>query len=96
VYPELYVPGVHANLPSLRFNFGVVKVFKYGTGTGATYSGVGAVTVIAKVRVAELVAFVAVTVYVNDVAAVVGVPEIKPVLVLNVSPGVFEIAGDIE
>jgi hypothetical protein len=84
-------------------NFGVVKVFKYGTGTGATYSGVGAtysgvgaITVIAKVLVAELVAFVAVTVYINDVAAVVGVPEIKPVLVLNTSPGVFEIVGEIE
>jgi hypothetical protein len=59
-------------------------------------AGAAGFTVIAKVRVAELVAFVAVTVYVNDVAAVVGVPEIKPVLVLNTSPGVFEIAGDIE
>jgi len=89
---------VQINLPSLRFNFGVVKVFKYGTGVGATDSttGAGADTVIAKVRVAELVAFVAVTVYESDVAAVVGVPEIKPVLVLNTSPGVFEIAGDIE
>jgi hypothetical protein len=42
------------------------------------------------------VAFVAVIVYVRIVAAVVGVPEIKPVVVLNESPGVFEIAGEIE
>ena len=52
---------------------------------------------IVKVRVAAgLVAFVAVIVYVAADAAVVGVPEIRPVAVLNESPGVFEMAGDIE
>ena len=58
------MPGVQINLPSLRFNFGVVKVFKYGTGVGGTYSttGAGALIVSENVRVALLVAFVAVIV----------------------------------
>jgi hypothetical protein len=56
----------------------------------------GALTVIEYVRFAVLTALVAVIVYVLDEAAVVGVPEIKPVEVENDSPGVFEIAGEIE
>jgi hypothetical protein len=37
-----------------------------------------------------------VIVYVLEEAVVVGVPEISPVLVLKESPGVLEIAGEIE
>jgi hypothetical protein len=50
-------------------------------------------TVNVKVLEADPVGLVAVIVYVVALATEVGVPEIKPVEVLNVSPGVFEIAG---
>ena len=59
-------------------------------------AGAATLTVIEKSRVAVLVAFVAVTVYVVELAAVVGDPEMRPVDVLKESPGVFEIAGEIE
>ena len=56
----------------------------------------GALTVIANVRVAfGSVALIAVIVYVLETAAVVGVPEIRPVEVLKDSPGVLVIAGEI-
>jgi hypothetical protein len=67
-----------------------------GGGPVLTFSEVEAVTVIEKFCDAELMAFVAVIVYVVTAATVVGVPDISPVLVLKESPGVFEIAGDIE
>jgi hypothetical protein len=44
----------------------------------------------------ELVALVAVIVYVLEDADVVGVPDIKPVAESKEIPGVFEIAGEIE
>ena len=54
-------------------------------------------TVIVKVRVAfGSVELVAVIVYVRAAATAVGVPETRPVDVLNESPGVFEISGEIE
>jgi hypothetical protein len=59
-------------------------------------TGAARLMVIVKFCDAELVAFVAVIVYVRASAAVVGVPEISPVEVLKESPGVFEMAGDIE
>jgi hypothetical protein len=59
-------------------------------------AGAAGFTVIAKVCVTELIAFEAVIVYVLELAAVVGVPVIRPVDVLNESPGVFEIVGEIE
>jgi hypothetical protein len=63
VDPALYVPGVQINLPSLRFNFGFVKVFKYGIGVGATSTTAGvAVDETVKVCEYEPVALVPVTV----------------------------------
>jgi len=59
-------------------------------------AGAATLTVIEKSRVAVLVTFVAVIVYVLELAATVGVPEMRPVDELKESPGVFEIAGDIE
>ena len=59
-------------------------------------AGAATLTVIEKSRVAVLVTFVAVTVYVVELAAAVGVPEMRPVDELKESPGVFEIAGEIE
>jgi hypothetical protein len=60
-------------------------------------AGGAGLTVIAKVRVAlGDVALVAVIVKVLELAAVVGVPEISPVEVLNESPGVLEMSGEIE
>ena len=67
------MPGVQINLPSFRFNFGVVRVLKYGTGVGATATGAAwatelsaetgaAVTVRENVCVALPEAFVAVIV----------------------------------
>jgi hypothetical protein len=53
-------------------------------------------TVSAYVAVETPSVFLAVIVYVTTVAAVVGVPDIKPVLVSNASPGVVEIFGEIE
>ncbi len=50
-------------------------------------------TVNVKVLEADPVGLVAVIVYVVALATEVGVPEIKPVEVLNDSPGVFEIEG---
>jgi hypothetical protein len=59
-------------------------------------AGAATLTVIEKSRVAVLVTFVAVIVYVLELAATVGVPEMRPVDELKESPGVFEIAGEIE
>ena len=59
-------------------------------------AGAATLTVIEKSRVAVPVTFVAVIVYVRAGADVVGVPVIRPVDELKPSPGVFEIAGEIE
>ena len=59
-------------------------------------AGAAGFTVMAKVCVAVFAALVAVIVYVLELATVVGVPEIRPVEVLNARPGVLEIAGEIE
>ena len=59
-------------------------------------AGAATLMVIEKSRVAVFVTFVAVIVYVLELAATVGVPEMRPVDELKESPGVFEIAGDIE
>ena len=59
-------------------------------------AGAATLTVTEKSRVAVLVTFVAVIVYVLELAAAVGVPEMRPVDELKESPGVFEIAGEIE
>ena len=59
-------------------------------------AGAATLTVIEKSRVAVFVTFVAVIVYVLELAAAVGVPEMRPVDELKESPGVFEIAGEIE
>jgi hypothetical membrane protein len=74
--------------PSLRFIFGFAIDIKYGIGLGRTDK--------ANVRVIVSAAFVAVTVNVCATEACVGVPEMIPVLVLNESPGMDEIAGEIE
>ena len=56
----------------------------------------GELIIISKAWEALPDALVAVIVYVLEDADVVGVPEINPVAVLKESPGVFEIAGEIE
>jgi hypothetical protein len=61
-----------------------------------TFSEVEDVIVIEKICDVELVAFIAVIVYVRTDAGVVGVPEIRPVVVLKDRPGELEIAGEIE
>ena len=81
-------------MPSLRFIFGVVNVFRYGTGVGgAITSTLAAATEMAKVCEVEPVALVPVTVKTILPDVEVGVPVIRPDTELKLNPGIVPMLG---
>ena len=78
------MPGLQTNLPSFRFNFGVVRVFKYGTGVGGMYSITGgglfpeAITKVTLETEDDALVLSVRVIPTEKVPAVVGIPEICP------------------
>ena len=91
------MPAVQTSFPSFRFNLVVVRVLKNATGVeGIMAAATAALIDIVKVREEEPVAFVPVTIKTTFPEVAVGVPVIRPVVVLKARPGEVLMLGLIE